>query len=57
MKRSFRPRSTFITGATLADPNSIEAHSRLAGALVYFGDTEAASSSLNTALDLEEPTS
>ncbi len=38
--------------ATLADPKSIEAHSRLAGALVYIGDSEAASSSLIAALDL-----
>jgi len=40
--------------ATLADPNSIEAHSRLAGALVYFGDIGPASASLTTALDLAE---
>jgi len=40
--------------ATMVDPNSIEAHSRLAGALVYWGDIEAASASLNTALDLAE---
>jgi TolB-like protein/Tfp pilus assembly protein PilF len=40
------------TRATIADPNSIEAHNRLAGALVYFGETEKASASLNTALDL-----
>jgi tetratricopeptide (TPR) repeat protein len=38
--------------ATLADPNSIEAHSRLAGALVYLGDIEAASVSLTSALEL-----
>jgi serine/threonine protein kinase/tetratricopeptide (TPR) repeat protein/TolB-like protein len=40
------------TRATIADPNSIEAHSRLAGALVYFGDIERATASLNAALDL-----
>jgi len=42
------------TRATIADPNSIEAHSRLAGALVYFGDVDKASASLNAALDLVE---
>ena len=38
--------------ATLADPNSIEAHSRLAGALVYFGDITAANLPLARAHDL-----
>jgi TolB-like protein/tetratricopeptide (TPR) repeat protein len=40
--------------ATLADPNSIEAHSRLAGALVYAGDAEGARAPLAKAHDLQE---
>jgi tetratricopeptide (TPR) repeat protein len=42
------------TQATAADPNSIEAHSRLARALVYRGDVDAASEALSKAHDLRE---
>ncbi len=39
--------------ATVADPDSAEAHSRLAAALLYRGEVEAAETPLNRALDLE----
>ena len=44
----------FYRRAAEADPNSIEAHSRLAGALVYLGDIDAARVSLERAHDLAE---
>jgi TolB-like protein/Flp pilus assembly protein TadD len=50
----------YFKRATVADPKSVAAHSRLAGALLYKGDTDAASAPLQRALELGgaiEPTS
>ena len=44
----------FYRAATLADPASIEAYSRLAGALLYSGDVQGASEPLKQALKLGE---
>jgi tetratricopeptide (TPR) repeat protein len=44
----------FYRRATLADPKSIVAHSRLASALIYKGDVEEAGAPLLTALKLAE---
>ena len=44
----------FYRRATLADPKSIAAHSRLASALIYKGDVEEAGAPLLTALKLAE---
>jgi tetratricopeptide (TPR) repeat protein len=42
----------FYRQATVADPNSVAAHARLAGSLLYLGDTEGARAPLEKAIDL-----
>ncbi len=51
-EEKLRKAIDFYRGATLADPTSIEAYSRLAGALLYSGDVEGASDPLKQALRL-----